>query len=235
VPSQPFPAHSRSTRSSLNTPTVCLDPPDSRTSKSAAKRESCRNTSDYRTQPRRGQSKPSANPTSQNTERFLQSLLFFRPRLLMGENLAGKALSPIGDWIALYQATRWRRFVVCRPGLEKQPHPIDGVAHQPGEFISFSGRFQEASDWPSKQKGRFHEAALPVIQFARIHESPGSRRRESLPIALFARTLRIALWTGCGCRSLCGLPESFLIGYIWATQKTQDYSGPNLSDSVANR
>ena len=52
---------------------------------------------------------------------------------------------------------------MCRPRLEKQPHPIDGVAHQSGEFISFSGRFQEASDWPSKQKGRFHEAALPVI------------------------------------------------------------------------
>jgi hypothetical protein len=49
------------------------------------------------------------------------------------------------------------------PRLEKKLHPIDGVAHQPGSSTSLIGRFQEASDWPSQQKGRFHEAALLVI------------------------------------------------------------------------
>jgi hypothetical protein len=50
-------------------------------------------------------------------------------------------------------------WLVC-PRLEKKLHPIDGVAHQPGVLLPSAEAFQEASDWPSKDKGRFYEAAL---------------------------------------------------------------------------
>ena len=77
--------------------------------------------------------------------------------------------------------------------LEKKLHPIDGVAIA-GVLLPSTEAFQEASDWPSKQKGRFREAALlQPLSAALMKALPGSRRRDSLPIALFARTLRIAL------------------------------------------
>jgi len=109
--------------------------------------------------------------------------------------------------------------------------PIDGVDHQPKGPLPSPEVFQEASDWPSGIKGLLpYEAALacPYSTLPRALCEPARCAiiKEPLPGTVFARTIGLALWTGCGCRSLCGhqkLTERKIGG-----KKPQDYSRPDL-------
>jgi hypothetical protein len=155
VPSQPFPAYSRSTRSSQSTPTYTyLDPPDSHTSKSAAKRESCRNTSNYRTQPGKGQCNPELRWSSLPKYGALlrKSPVFQTPTpqvIEFGRKIVGiiwrlDCSLPLSNTL-----TEARRVSLVCHWPEMKLHPIDDVAHQPGVLLPSAEAFQEASDWPS--------------------------------------------------------------------------------------
>ena len=56
-------------------------------------------------------------------------------------------------------------------------------------------------------KGRFHEAALRITTTGSRSFITRKSQKRPLPSVNFARTLRVALWTGCGCRSLCSARE----------------------------
>jgi hypothetical protein len=169
VPSQPFLRTLDRRAHQKSTPTIDLDPPDSRTSKSAAKRESCRNKSNYRTQPGKGQSKACNRSASQNTERLSGSLRFFRLQFARKGNLAGKVPSRFGDWIApQIKTTCWRRFRVCRwcaPGLRRSctrstVQPISPEFDFPHRKI-----FRRPVTGHQSRRAASSEAALPVTHF----------------------------------------------------------------------
>lgn len=164
-------------------PPSILDPPDSYTSKSAAKRESCRNRSNYRTQPVKGQSRATsqsyqelpANPASQNTERFPGTLLFFKLPSSKWPNLARKMLKSFGDWIALYSANNTPAGIrsvslvfprLVETALDRWCSPL---ARSSTSSTEVSYRRPVTGHW--ELKGRFHEAALRVTN---IPPNPGN-------------------------------------------------------------
>jgi hypothetical protein len=113
-------------------PSSILDPPDSRTSKSAAKRESCRNTSDYRTQSAKGQSIasspvhlpkygeiPRKSPVFQTLP---GGVCQFRPKnaeIIWRLDCSSSKDNTLAEFRSVSS--------VC-PRLEKKLHPSDGVA-----------------------------------------------------------------------------------------------------------
>jgi hypothetical protein len=100
-------------------PPSILDPPDSHTSKSAAKRESCRNTSDYRTQSAKGQSVASSPVHLPKYGELPRKSPVFQTLICsMRAISARKTPKSFGDWIARHQKTaRWPSSGVCRQYL----------------------------------------------------------------------------------------------------------------------